>query len=177
MKHRPAGKGVGAALCSVRVKGRVPVIVIRDVDWPTRAVDIVRAGLALPCIISWVKAVCLLLTLPAHIVIILLSWLTTPVNSVSHLANSCKHCTVHHSDTKLLEVMMHSGASIARLFQADVKEHGRHACHTDYVFRVSMNTLRHSITVSSEVTKSATEHRVAIAAACSVLPDVHWHLP
>ena len=76
----PACKSVWAALRSVGVKAGDPVAVIWDIDGPTRAVGIVRAGLALPLVVPWVKAVCLLLTFPADVVVILLAGLAPSVH-------------------------------------------------------------------------------------------------
>ena len=82
----PACKGIGAALRSVSVKAGDPVAVVWDINGPTRAVGIVRAGLALPLVVPWVKAVGLLLTLPADVVVILLAGLAPPEHQPKNLS-------------------------------------------------------------------------------------------
>ena len=81
--NTPACKGVGAALGRVGVKSGVPVVVVRHKDGAARAVGNIRACLALPRVIPGMKAVRLLLTLTADIVVILLPWLTPPAHQVT----------------------------------------------------------------------------------------------
>ena len=83
--NTPACKGVGAALSCVRVKSGVPVVIIRYEDGASRAVGNVRACLALAPVISRMEAVCLLLTFAADVVVVLLSWLATPVHSFNRV--------------------------------------------------------------------------------------------
>ena len=83
--NTPACKGVGAALSCIRVIFGVPIVIVRYKDGPPRTVSNIRAGLALPPVISRMEAVCLLLTFAADVDIILLARLTAPMHSFTYV--------------------------------------------------------------------------------------------